>query len=89
MKKFILFLFLVSCWCFLPAQDFVNKNDTSLVFDIIDTPPVFPGGEKELMKYLSSNILYPLEALKNNKKGKVIVSFVIDKTGKEIGRAHV
>lgn len=84
MKKSILFLFLVSCWCFLPAQDFVNKNDTSLVFDLIDTLPVFPGGEKELMKYLSSNVIYPLEALKNKIKGKVIVSFVIDKTGKVI-----
>lgn len=50
------------------------------MFDIHKTPS-FPGGEKELMKYLSENIKYPPLARENNIQGKVVLQFVVGKDG--------
>ena len=50
--------------------------------------PRFPGGEAELMKYLSSHINYPTMAMENNVQGRVVVQFVVTKTGK-IGEVKV
>jgi len=43
--------------------------------------PEFPGGEKELFKYLSNNISYPEISKINNSQGKVLIEFVIEKNG--------
>lgn len=50
------------------------------LFDIQKTPS-FPGGEKELMKYLAENIKYPPLARENNIQGKVVLQFVVGKDG--------
>ncbi len=50
--------------------------------------PQFPGGDAALMEYLDSHIQYPPEAAKNNIQGRVILQFVVDKTG-EIGEVKV
>lgn len=47
-------------------------------------PPKFPGGEAGLMQWLNRNIQYPKVAKNRGDKGRVTVSFVIDKTGKVI-----
>ncbi|MBP5688452.1 MAG: energy transducer TonB [Muribaculaceae bacterium] len=44
--------------------------------------PSFPGGDAELMRFISKNIEYPAEAVKNHIEGKVIVQLLVDKTGK-------
>jgi protein TonB len=44
--------------------------------------PSFPGGDGALMKYIESNIKYPLSAKDNNIQGKVVVQFVVTKNGK-------
>lgn len=59
--------------------------------EIIDEPeitrewaevmPAFPGGQQELMRYLSKNIKYPTISQENNVQGRVIVQFVVDKDG--------
>mgnify|MGYP002620791268 CR=1 FL=1 len=51
-------------------------------FRSVDNMPQFPGGEKALMKFLKDHIEYPAEAAKNNIQGRVIVQFVVEKTGK-------
>jgi periplasmic protein TonB len=43
--------------------------------------PSFPGGEAELMKYLSENIKYPAIARENNIQGTVALSFIVEKNG--------
>jgi TonB family protein len=48
----------------------------------VDKMPEFPGGQVALVKYLSKNIKYPANSKKNKIKGKVVVSFIIDKIGK-------
>ena len=52
------------------------------VFRSVEQMPQFPGGEAALMKYLQSHINYPPMAAENNVQGKVVVQFVVDKTGK-------
>ena len=44
--------------------------------------PQFPGGEAELMKYISNNIKYPPIAAENGIEGRVVVRFVVEKNGK-------
>lgn len=43
--------------------------------------PKFKGGEEEMYKFLSGNIIYPEEARKNKIEGKVIVRFYINVNG--------
>lgn len=43
--------------------------------------PEFPGGSKELMKYISYNIRYPEAAYASETQGTVIVNFVVAKDG--------
>ena len=51
------------------------------IFKSVEQMPTFPGGDAALMKYLSSHIQYPTMAQENNIQGKVIVQFVVTKTG--------
>ena len=44
--------------------------------------PAFPGGEQKLLDYIYKNLKYPESAIKNNIQGKVIVRFLVTKTGK-------
>ncbi len=58
------------------------------VFRSVEQMPQFPGGEAALMKFLQSHINYPPMAAENNVQGKVVVQFVVDKTGK-VGEVKV
>jgi protein TonB len=58
----------------------VVEEKTYEMFDI-QKPPSFPGGEKELLKYLSENIKYPPLARENNIQGTVALTFVVGKNG--------
>lgn len=48
---------------------------------IVEQLPEFPGGMVEFMKWLTSNLKYPSNALKNNIQGDVMVSFIVNKDG--------
>jgi len=58
------------------------KEVVEEVFNLVEQMPQFPGGEQALMKYLQSHINYPPMAAENNVQGKVVVQFVVDKTGR-------
>ena len=58
------------------------------IFRSVEQMPQFPGGEAALMKYLQSHINYPPMAAENNIQGRVVVQFVVDKTGK-VGEVKV
>lgn len=51
------------------------------IFDFVEQMPVYPGGDKELNKFLSKNIVYPEIASSNRIQGKVRVKFVVGTTG--------
>lgn len=58
--------------------DSVAKDE---VFIVAEQMPEFPGGMKELFKFLQDNLKYPESAKKNNVQGRVIVQFVVEKDG--------
>ena len=65
--------------------DLVNDNydaSNDEVFHSSGHMPSFPGGDGALMRFINDNLKYPPEALKNRIEGKVIVQFVVTKTGK-------
>ncbi|SCD19813.1 TonB family protein [Proteiniphilum saccharofermentans] len=55
------------------------QDDKPLEF--AEQAPSFPGGLEALSKFLSENIRYPVMAQENGIQGKVIVKFVVSKTG--------
>lgn len=58
------------------------------VFESVEQMPQFPGGDAELLKYISTHIKYPTMAAENNIQGRVVVQFVVTKTG-SIGEVRV
>ena len=64
-----------------PTQD--NK-----VYETVDQLPEFPGGMEAMVDFLSKNVNYPEHAAKNNIEGRVVLQFVVEKTG-EIGEIKV
>lgn len=51
------------------------------VFEIVEQMPSFPGGQEEMMKWLSANMNYPVDAQERGVQGRVVVRFVVTKTG--------
>ena len=71
--------------------DLINDNydaSNDEVFHSSGHMPSFPGGDVALMKFIKDNMIYPYEALKNRIEGKVIIQFVVTKTGK-VGKIKV
>lgn len=64
------------------------EKEKEKVFVAVEQMPQFPGGDAELMKFLSKNIKYPTMAMENNIQGRVVVQFVVTKTG-AIGEVKV
>jgi protein TonB len=58
------------------------------IFTAVEQMPQFPGGEAELLKWISSHIKYPTMAAENNIQGRVVVKFVVKKDG-QVGDAVV
>ena len=56
-------------------------SDGEKVFTIVERQPKFPGGDKALIEYLSSNIKYPKSAKKDKVSGQVLINFVVGKDG--------
>ena len=51
------------------------------VFNMVEQAPQFPGGQAELMAYLSKNIHYPVIAQENGIQGSVVCQFVVGSDG--------
>jgi len=58
----------------------VTARDTICCMDY-DQMPSFPGGEKELIKFIYNNLHYPDSAKINHIQGRVILRFRITETG--------
>ncbi|MCX6221653.1 MAG: TonB family protein [Bacteroidia bacterium] len=63
-----------------------ENNKIAEVSDVplvsVDQMPQFPGGEKEMMRFIKLNLHYPPVAQENNIQGTVIMNFVVDREGK-------
>ena len=51
------------------------------VFTVVEVMPEYPGGDAELLKFISSNVKYPASSKEKGEQGCVICSFVVNKDG--------
>ena len=84
-KNFILFFLMLFCVTAF-GQNTTEKSQNTIApderfFDVVEVQPTFPGGQGALMQWISDNIKYPVTAAKNGVQGRVIVQFVVGKTG--------
>lgn len=61
-----------------------EEVEDEILFNIIEEPAEFPGGDRALYKYIHDNVNYPVIAQENGIQGKVYVQFVVDKEGKAV-----
>ena len=55
--------------------------DANGVFIIVEELPKFPNGDDALFRFLKENMRYPESAKKDGIRGKVHISFVVEKDG--------
>lgn len=60
----------------------VTQVPDTTVFSVVEQMPEFPDGMQALMTFLAANIHYPKIAQEMGVQGRVLVQFVVDKTGK-------
>ena len=58
-----------------------KANNPNMRFNHYIVMPEFPGGEKELFKFLSKEVKYPIECMEKGIIGRVVVEFTISKEG--------
>lgn len=51
------------------------------IFMVVEQMPEFPGGQEGMMNYLSTNIVYPEQAVEEKIQGRVYIQFVINTEG--------
>jgi protein TonB len=62
----------------MPEEEVVEEPE---IFQVVEDPPQFPGGEEELFKYLGKSIQYPPMAKDAGVSGVVYVTFVVNEDG--------
>jgi periplasmic protein TonB len=58
-----------------------NNEATETVYNWAEEMPKFPGGDTELRKFFTQQLVYPEIAKRAEVEGKVILSFIVDKSG--------
>ena len=58
-----------------------EEEESNTIFVIVEEMPQYPGGDTELLKFISRSIKYPMVAQENGTQGRVICSFVINTDG--------
>jgi protein TonB len=61
-----------------PVTDEIEEQEP---FTFVEEPPMFPGGDKALLKFIAENTVYPAEALENGIMGKVFIKFAVSAEG--------
>ena len=80
-KLVSLFIVLFLCLPLFAQKESVPRIDSEGVYLIPDEMPKFPGGMQAMMKYLATNVKYPVEAQKKGVSGRVIIQFVVMEDG--------
>lgn len=61
----------------------LNKDvEKDSVYLFADEMPMFPGGNVEMLKFISANLKYPKPYTESNLSGTVFVQFIVNKEGK-------
>jgi protein TonB len=62
-------------------QTLESKEELPEGFQTVEQLPEFPGGAMAFMKWITENVKYPKFAQEGKVKGRVVVSFLVDKEG--------
>ena len=80
-KHFMMTMLLMLMATVAMAQHNRGNAGKDKVYDVVEVMPQFPGGQVELLNFLSDNVKYPADAEKKKIEGRVIATFVVDKDG--------
>ena len=61
-------------------QKITEEKEVPLV--VAEQMPQFPGGENEMLRFIKTNLRYPVSAQENGIQGTVIINFVVNREGK-------
>lgn len=50
-------------------------------YDVVEQMPEFPGGIQAMINWMGENMSYPQSCIDQHIEGRVVVSFIVDKTG--------
>jgi protein TonB len=59
----------------------VVEDNAVYSFTAMENPPTYPGGMDKFFKYVQDNLRFPSQAQEAGVSGKVVVSFIVSKTG--------
>ena len=65
----------------LPEPPVVGEIQPTLMGDVVEQMPSFPGGPQALLDYLSEHINYPEGYEETCVQGRVVITFVVEKDG--------
>ncbi len=57
-------------------------EESDVPLTVADQMPQFPGGEREMLRFIKNNLHYPAAAQENGIQGTVLLNFVVDRDGK-------
>lgn len=67
-------------------EDVINNAyinpDKNYIYESAEVLPEFPGGDKELQRFIREHLKYPEEELKEGIQGRLIVRFIVDTLGR-------
>ena len=61
------------------AQPAIEEENP--IFEIVENPAEFPGGNDALQEFIVNNLVYPQEAQEKRIEGRVVVQFVVERDG--------
>lgn len=82
MQNSLLFLFILVAGLARGQQLSENDPTRDNTFITVEQMPQFPGGQDSLLSFIRQNLIYPEKASDKGIQGKVLVSFIVDKSGK-------
>jgi TonB family protein len=59
-----------------------ERKDTINVYDVVEQMPRFPGGERKLAEFIEENMQYPKKCAEKGVYGRVVITFVVERSGK-------
>ena len=63
------------------AEYLAERKDTINAYDVVEQMPCFPGGQGKLVEFIEENMQYPKECAEKGIYGRVIVAFVVERSG--------
>ena len=59
-----------------------KPKEETVIYNFVEKQPEFPGGQRDLYKFVSKNIVYPESATEDGIQGVVFLQFTVNENGK-------